>query len=576
MKIDLSRFNDAQREAICHDTGPALVLAGPGSGKTAVLTQRLLYLVRERGIPPESILVVTFTKAAALEMQQRFAALANEKLPVTFGTFHSVFFQILRETSSQSSLTVLTQKEKRELLVRCLRKKEISANLQDAFLKEIEGIKCMHMLPADYMSHIPGITKEQIFDVMHMLEEMCRIRGKLDFDDMAYLCDKLLTKRPEILSYYQERFRYILIDEYQDINEIQAHIMDLLAGESRNLFMVGDDDQSIYRFRGASSRNMLRLPKRYPNLHKIILSVNYRCHEAIIRAASSVISENKLRFVKKQTAAMRDHAPSRDAVSIVICKSRSEEKIRLRDLLKTIVLDQGITSVAILFRRRKDADDVAALFQECSISLPSFSKKNDAESSFREDLHAYLRLIDGNGTLDDLIRVMNKPEREIDREDLPTCKDLSDAKGNCRKLLEQLKVRRGGDLFSKIMYIRKVLAYDSYLKEAAPGLSFDQIFRDDVMDLHQKESACDTGKFCLETYHGSKGLEYDAVILPDVIEGIVPNRQVKTQDELEEERRMLYVAMTRAKKHLYIFSVDNKKTDEKPSVFLKPLFFFVN
>lgn len=573
MKIDLSRFNDAQREAICHDTGPALVLAGPGSGKTAVLTQRLLYLVRERGIPPESILVVTFTKAAALEMQNRFAILANERMPITFGTFHSVFYQILRETSSRDSLDVLTAKEKREFLIACLQKRSISVNLQDAFIKEIEGIKCMPALPSDYVPHIPGITKEQMLDVTHMLEEMCRIRGKIDFDDMAYLCDKMLTENHEILSYYQRRFRYILIDEYQDINEIQAHIMDLISGEQKNLFMVGDDDQSIYRFRGADSRNMLLLPERFPGLHTINLVVNYRCHDAIIRAAQAVIKENKCRFIKHQLSLQRDHAAFSDIVSIRICKSRAEKIADMRKLFQSIASDHEIRSAAILFRRKKDADDVEAIFRNLNLQVKGLKKRSESENAFHLDLLAYLNLLDGKGSIDDLVRVMNKPERGIEREDLPIRPDLSDAKGNCLSFVRKLQMRRGGTLFSKIMYIRKVLGYDAYLEKAAPGYSFEQIFREGMGEAECENAICDVSKFQIETYHGSKGLEYDAVILPDVIEGIVPNRRIRTQEEFEEERRMFYVAMTRARKRLYIFTVDNKKTDERPSVFLKPLFF---
>ncbi len=573
MKIDLSRFNDAQREAICHDTGPALVLAGPGSGKTAVLTHRLLYLVRVRGIPPESILVVTFTKAAALEMQNRFATLANDKLPITFGTFHSVFYQILRETSSQGSLTVLTPKEKRELLVRCLQKKSISVNLQDAFLKEIEGIKCMHALSDDYMPHIPGISKEQVLDVMHTLEEMCRIRGKLDFDDMAYLTDKLLMERPEILTFYQRRFQYILIDEYQDINEIQTHIIDLIAGDCKNLFMVGDDDQSIYRFRGANSLNMLLLEKRYPNLKTISLKINYRSHGAIIRAAAAVIAENKIRYQKIQVPVNPDHDSFHEIVSIKICKSRNEEKMELDNLIRSISSDPSVRSAAFLFRRRKDADDVEALLRGQRFFVRGLRNNSKITDSFHDDLQAYLRLIDGTGTLNDLVRVMNKPERGIEREDLPLRADFSDARGNCKALVRMLEKRRGGNLFSKIMYIRKVLGYDRYVKEVAPALPFEKIYSecDERSDRDFEED--DASVFQIETYHGSKGLEYDVVILPDVIDGIVPNRQVKTQEEIEEERRMLYVAMTRAKMRLYIFTVDNKKTDERPSVFLKPLFF---
>ena len=298
---NMSNFNASQREAICHGDGPALVLAGPGSGKTTVITKRLEYMIRVRQIPPEDIMVVTFTKAAAAQMRQRFVSLMEAELPVRFGTFHAIYYRILRESFQGQSLKVITEKEKITFMQRMLRDRQLSVKLAPAFLEAADRLK--NGEASDEKALPEGISDRQAMDVLEGFRRLCRESGRLDFDDMAWECLQLFEQRPDLLKQWQGRCRYILADEYQDVAPIQEQVLFLLALPENNLFLVGDDDQSIYGFRGAGTESMLSFPGKYPHARQIILETNYRCRPQIIRAAGMVIAENRQRFVKTQTAA---------------------------------------------------------------------------------------------------------------------------------------------------------------------------------------------------------------------------------------------------------------------------------
>lgn len=593
MKHNYSKYNDAQIKAICHNEGPALVLAGPGSGKTAVLTERVLHLVKTLHIPPSAIMVVTFTKAAALEMQRRFEKAAGETLPVTFGTFHSIFFQILREASSQHSLQVLSTTEKRALYVSCLKHFHITDKLQDAFMKEIAYIKANSCIPKDYVTSIPGITTLQLMQVMDLFEANCKMMGKLDFDDMAYDCLKLLRENPTILRYYQSRYQYFLIDEYQDINEIQMTIMKLLSEPRYNLFMVGDDDQAIYRFRGADSKNMLLLPKQFPNLREIRLNVNYRSEKEIIHAAEMVIGANKKRFEKKQIANRENSTPHISPFRLLKLQSQGRELEMIEEAVLEAMSDDTVTSIALLTRRRVDADLYEAHFINRHIPYRrSGNQLGQSDSFLKSDLAAYLSLMDGDTQLETVLSVMNKPNRGLRREDLQCIMRGESAVEDALSFVQKLRQCPHGSLFMKIMYIRKVMGYDRYIAERYHKSPLEKTAMIKKLDLlHKKakiyadwnewltlatlsedEKTSQPSK-CVEmmTFHAAKGLEFDFVILPDIMMGVVPSKKAKTEAEMEEERRMFYVAMTRAKKKLLICTIENKKTDERPSVFLEKL-----
>ena len=283
-----AEFNEEQKKAITHKDGPAMVLAGPGSGKTLVITYRVKWLIEQAGIHPSNILVITFTRAAAREMEQRFKKLMeSEQTPVMFGTFHSVFFMILRYAYRYTGRNIVREEERRNYVKEMIDEKELEiedeAEFLTGILNEISYVKGEMMDLSLY--HSSNCADDLFQEIYNGYEQRLRSRQMLDFDDMLVFCYELLRERPDILKMWQERFRYILVDEFQDINRIQYEIVKMLAGERENLFIVGDDDQSIYRFRGAKPEIMLGFQKDYPAAKQMILRINYRCSQEIVDGA---------------------------------------------------------------------------------------------------------------------------------------------------------------------------------------------------------------------------------------------------------------------------------------------------
>ena len=306
-------YNESQKRAAAHREGPMLVLAGPGSGKTAVITERTARLVGS-GIPGGRILVVTFTRAAALEMKNRFRETAgNSAGQVTFGTFHGVFYGILRNTYHINGNNILSEEEKRRLLTELLDQfypeEDREADLPSGLAREISTVKCGRIQVENYYSSL--LPEEAFRRVYKAYRRWMEENRKLDFDDIMAECYRLFRQHPEILSRWQKTFQYILVDEFQDISPIQYDIVRMLAAPENNLFIVGDDDQSIYRFRGASPEIMLRFPRDYPQAGTVTLNFNYRCTPEILEAAGRLIRRNQKRFPKDLKAFRKSGAPVR-------------------------------------------------------------------------------------------------------------------------------------------------------------------------------------------------------------------------------------------------------------------------
>ena len=288
-------FNEGQKKAVTHKEGPMMVLAGPGSGKTMVLTHRIQYLIEQYGVHPSKILVITFTKAAALEMKERFQKLAGENLPVVFGTFHSIFFMILKYAYGYTSANVLGEEEKKQYLKEIVAKQQIEMDDEAEFftslISEISLVKGEMISLEHYYSNT---CSDDVFRTIYKEYENClREHGKIDFDDMLVFTYELFKAREDILKQWQNRFRYLLVDEFQDINRVQYEIVKMLAKPEDNLFIVGDDDQSIYRFRGANPEIMLGFERDYPSCEKTLLNINYRCSKDIVDGAKRVIKRRE-------------------------------------------------------------------------------------------------------------------------------------------------------------------------------------------------------------------------------------------------------------------------------------------
>ena len=602
--------NEAQSKAIIHREGPMLVLAGPGSGKTLVITQRIKYLIEEHQVKPENILVITFTKAAALEMQKRFLTMTENRIyPVCFGTFHAIFFQILKQTYSFDTSSIIKESQKKILIKEVietiseqlkqqneqswllLKEQEETGEYIQRLLSEISKVKNSGILPREYKSEV---ISSQIFDYIYQeYNRKMSMAKKVDFDDMVLLCYQLLKQRPEVLKLWQERFQYILIDEFQDINPLQYKIIQMLASPQNNLFIVGDDDQAIYGFRGSDPEIMLHFQEDYPDAEQVLLNVNYRSKSDIVESASRLIQHNKKRFEKQVVAQNTE----KDGVRVCYFESRQEQSKNIVSLIQQYMKQPGAQykDIALIYRTNTHATITAEKLLKENIPFQMKEKTgNIYDSVVAKDIIAYLQYALYQKDIKAFYRIMNRPVRYIRRDTVPmktftmqelirNNQDKSYVIQNITRFYEHLKFIKGMSPYAAVNFIRKGIGYDEYLREKAKeiGASLKK-WEEELQLLQESAAAFDTleewlfhidhyeeelerGKREKEdavhivTMHGSKGLEWPVVIIPDVNEGHVPHKKAVTDEELEEERRMFFVAMTRAKEKLFLFSVKEKE-----------------
>lgn len=596
-----------QTQAIRHGDGPMMVLAGPGSGKTYTITRRIQYLIEHHKVPPEQILVITFTKAAALEMQERFERLMGGGQNVTFGTFHAIYFHILRRSYHYDQSDIITEKEKREYLKEALEQELGEEESMDSFLplllNEIGKIK-NEGLPVDKNQavYLPEGSFEKIFKTY---QRRMQAEHKVDFDDMAPLCLHLLQSQPELLSMWQNVYRYLLVDEFQDINRMQYEVVKLLALPQNNLFVVGDDDQSIYGFRGSDPSIMLGFPKDYPGCGRVLLQDNYRCTKDIVKSAVKLIGHNKNRFLKKLQAKKEGDQD----VILTGCDSKEAEAEEIVSLIKYYRQYGEYRDIAVLMRTNLNASVLAQKLAQGKIPFWQKEKtKNLFEDPMAQDLLAMLHFAHGEKKRGYFLRFMNKPVRYLRRDmvaeqvDIDRMLEVPGLGKNRIMLLRRLQYDllqiQEMEPYAAVNYIRKGIGYDGWvvkkarekhrdyasdlelldqIQNSAKGMeSFPawlEMIENYRQNLERMEAPSEKeDAVSLVTMHGSKGLEYKIVILPDVNEGNVPQKKAVTQKEMEEERRVFYVAMTRAKEKLFLFYV--KKTQQNrlmPSRFLKEI-----
>ena len=603
------KLSKIQLDAVRVTEGPALIIAGPGSGKTTVLTNRIKFLIEEHKVAPEEILVITFSKAAALEMRTRFYSMCEDSFyPVTFGTFHSVFFQIIHTQYHYNTSHILTLQKKRELMRLALKRSRIidypENELVDTLLKEVAYYKNTNE-SADFKSDT-NINSEMWKIAYKQYRDLQIAENKIDFEDMLLIVRNLFRKNREVLTHYRSIYKYILIDEYQDINDIQYDCVRMLAGDRANLWVCGDDDQSIYGFRGANPKIMLSFTDDYPNAAVVKLTDNYRSSKRIVEAAGKVIVENRNRFNKDIRGMGADGIP----VELIHTKDEEEEDSRILEMINNT--DKPYTDIAILLRTNIQATRFADLLRRNDIPYSiKDSVVNPFMNAFFFDILSYLRLRDSmvsqsDFSIRDLLRILNKPSRYL-RSDLintgAKCLDevIESLSGNLMYLqpLKVLKVQLRSmekmDMYESINFIRKGIGYDNYMKlrlmnrdrfsEYMENMNWIQDMAKTCDDLNEliylsehyeemvkgNENAAGEGVH-LMTYHGSKGLEFDTVILPRINEGVVPGNRSRDTESIEEERRMFYVAMTRAKNRLIIsFKIGTRLKPALPSRFINCL-----
>lgn len=601
-------LNPSQASAIRHKEGPMLVLAGPGSGKTLVITERTRYLIEECQISPSNILVITFTKAAATEMKERFQRRMGRACPVTFGTFHAVFFMILKHAYHYTAENIMKEEQKfqwiREIVTKHKLEYEDETEFLTAILGEISAVKNTGIEIAHYYSKN---CAETVFRrIFNEYQEYLYRHGKIDFDDMLVYTKELFLERKDILSAWQKKYPYILIDEFQDINKIQYDVVKLLAGDSQNLFAVGDDDQSIYRFRGAKPEIMLHFKEDFKEAETVLLDTNYRSTVPIVTAAGNVIKYNKERFPKKIQAAGGDGA----AVEYLLFEGQREENARIIwDIQEAIDHGANYRDFAILFRTNMQPRFLMEQLMAYNIPFRTRdSIPNLYEHWLAKDLFAYIRIAMGSRERRDFLQIMNRPKRYISRDSLdePTVafdvwewyyEEQPWVAKRIGQLEHDIKVLERLSPYAAINYIRKAIGYDEFCAEYADyrRMKVEDLY--DVLDELQesaKEYKDYDGWFShIETYtkelqevyrlqnqnmesvtlatlHSAKGLEYENVYLIDVNEGVMPYKKAVLDTEIEEERRMFYVGMTRAKKNLHLFAVKKRNNkDAEISRFIK-------
>ena len=596
--------NSAQLTAITCGLGPVLCIAGPGAGKTFVLTHRIRHLILEKHIDPSQILVITFSKAAALQMQQRFDRLMkDEYYPVRFGTFHAVFFQILSRYQGYTTKDILNNTRKKQILKTVFAQMDYQGKVDSDTMENI-------LQQISYVKNLGGreVSSDKEFaEVYSNYDRILRQEHLLDFDDMLLLCRQLFLQRPDILEEYRSQIKYILVDEYQDINEVQYEVLKMLIQPHGNLFAVGDDDQSIYGFRGSNPDIMLRFKVDFPKSTIIPFVKNYRSTSEIVKCAGSVIGENTKRYEKDIIADKQGNGLFMHPFA-----SKEEEYNELFNQLRRAHQIGMLEQCACLFRTNMDASYLSELMLKEKIPYTMKEKPyNPYEHFICQDFLHYLRLKEGDRFVWEFVPIMNRPLRYLSRDAVSVLDEQISFDAlkrfyagkdymiqNVRKLEYDLERMKKMDLYAAVNYIRKGIGYDDYLRKLAREqnqpedcylktadelqkrfamFSCVEELEHHIEDYREcnvvRQSHRSTEGVALMTYHASKGLEFEKVYLPDCNEGIIPHKKSVLPSQIEEERRLFYVAMTRAKKELHIMFVEgNKEEKHLISRFLKNVY----
>lgn len=612
------KLNIEQERAAHHVQGPMLVLAGPGSGKTHLLVERICYLIEHVGVPPQKILVITFSKKAAEQMRERFRnRVKGAHYPVCFGTFHSVFYQILSKFYDYSFESILNSKTKREYAAKAGKRLNIDKAYSFAWQNEmIDNICIYKTFEEEYINHdlfkMMSIEEiEQFNSFACEYSKLCDFDGKIDFEDILIKCRNLLFYNNSALEYCHDRFEYILIDEFQDINRCQYETIRMIAGKKSNLFCVGDDDQSIYAFRGARPDILRQFIDDYNECEVVNLSVNYRCMTQIIEAADRLIRHNTDRIERSiQKSALDEEG----LVELIECDNSKDEAEKICETVGELVTNHGYMrkDIAVIYRSLHVVSVLEDLLR--AKMIPYY---NSEKSLILYDvleitwIISYLRIANGTENISDYLNVLNHPQRNLSREALSPLfiNDARPVESKCvypgrslieclldyykddRLMLEKVNKLRNDIIFishqppaAAVMYILYGMNLHEDIRKSASqnrqaGDASELIYNiksraaaftnikawlevidnisensDENNDDGNKVKNDDTDLDCINliSAHASKGLEYKTVIIAGLTEGLFPHKKSLATDEIEEERRLMYVAMTRAKERLYL------------------------
>lgn len=574
-----------QRQAVSHKQGPMLVLAGPGSGKTTVITMRVRNLIEHEHVPAGSILVITYTRAAALEMRERFFKMCPEGASVTFATFHSFFFKILRNYCPFESSDLITDNSRKDVVKNAIEDSipgfKAGAEVVDSVSKDIALYKNTFLEEGGFTPSSCGIA--EFNRILSAYNGRLRTSGNIDFDDILSLTYGLLTKRPDIREELSEAFRYILIDEFQDINLLQYETIRLLESPEANIFAVGDDDQAIYRFRGADPTLMKRFLEDHESAPLVTLPENHRCPKSIVECSSKLIANNHNRFKKDLFSKVEKGSVAVKAFA----KTSDEYRFVVDTCVRAIKKGVDPSSIAILYRNNYQPGPLVSMFTAESLPFNGKTSRSDIyETLPGRIVLSYLAASRGDIPREAALSVINVPERGIMRSKFTAKRtnllspDTSGFPSSSRSALlelsKELRVMNGLDPFASIKYLRKKIGLDKFIKEYCASHTGEGLDLYPILDILEEDarghatyadwcehisikrsaesSRTDGQKDGIRfmSFHSAKGLEFDTVIIIDAVEGTVPSAHALVRDNLEEERRMFYVALTRASRALYV------------------------
>lgn len=610
------KLNENQSIAVEHIDGPCLVLAGPGSGKTRVIAHRIINMVKNQGIPPTRILAISFTKASSVDMMKRTIELSDDDRikKVNFATFHSIFFRILRRYNNIKLEDLISEQDRFKLvknIIRHLKIKNYSDDDLNDVLSEISYIKNEMIQPYEHRSKV--FSQDEFEDIFRLYEKAKIQMSKIDFDDMLVLTYRLLKSDESVLEIVRSVFKYILIDEFQDINRVQFEIIRMIAYPNNNLFVVGDEDQSIYGFRGARPDFMIRFGDYFPNFKRILLDINYRSNKNIVDLSQKLIKNNKIRYNKT----VKPNSQDNGNIKYIYPKDTDDEALQISNEIKNKVEKKIISysDVAVIYRTNRQARAFVDVFMDKRIP---FVIKDNPKSLYDHwvcvDLISYLKIAVGIGNNDDWARIINRPFRYVSKENVKKALNSDDffeslmendsikkfQKDNLEDLYSELDYIRKLKPEYAISYIRSTLDYDRYILEYCHDrkIKSNQIIEildefenaskqykkildffkhiDEVKEEMQKRSEKkDVGRLSetedgviLTTMHSSKGLEFKNVYLVGINDTVVP--YIGQEDEepedpnYEEERRLFYVGLTRAKDNVTISSPAKKFSKSIP------------
>lgn len=605
--IDIDKLNENQQIAVKHVDGPCMVLAGPGSGKTRVITYRIVNMVMNEGIPPTRILAISFTKASSIEMKNRALSICNDfrMNKVTFGTFHAVFFRILRKFERLNLNSILDEKLKRFAIKGILKSLNVENGEDDELvgqvINEISYVKNELMDKADFESEV--LTKDEFINTYNMYENYKDEIKKIDFDDMLIRTYHLLQNNPDVLNVVRSVYKYILIDEFQDINRVQFEVIKLIAEPENNIFVVGDEDQSIYGFRGARPDFLLQFKDYFKDSKEVRLDINYRSKSEIIGTANRLIDKNENRYNK----VIKCNQEEMGTVEYLTPKDSEDEAIQIaKDILERVKEDYvEYDDFAVIYRTNLQSRALVDVFMDMRIP---FVIRDSVVTIYdhwaAKDILSYLKLVINPDSNEDWIRIINKPFRYISRESINSVKDekyfLNALITKCN--LHQKQVKTITDLEidlsylkslepkNAISFIRTTLDYDKYIldycmnrkikpnglieilneiessssnfKTIGEYLSHIEKVKE---ELQENQKNKEVNGVIFTTMHSAKGLEFDNVYIIGTNEGTIPHEKSydiededKKNEQIEEERRLMYVAITRAKNRLCISCPQNK------------------